>query len=263
VSGIATGWVGKHGPRPGDIGADGVPYGREVARSLRAVLAPIADAANAQGERSYPGLTGIMDWTFYSRTHVIKLLQRLAEDGWIRIDEQGGGRGNATVYAVTIMQRRATEKECGELTDDETPPPGNRSTGAPRNSDVTAQSVHLRVDPNGCTTEPPNGTTAAPELTLLHPPAEDKPLEQMIAERVWEQLNPKPAQPFVAVRKIAAALLKAGHKAQAIEDAMLAAPTISTRACELVLNRNRRGRAAPSVAPIITERDGPEGRIIL
>jgi hypothetical protein len=51
--------------------------------------------------------------------------------------------------------------------------------------------------------------------------------------------NPRPAQPFMAVVKIAEALLDAGNDPCKVEQAMLVVPTISTRSVELEMNRVR------------------------
>lgn len=79
---------------------------------------------------------------------------------------------------------------------------------------------------------------------------------------VWERKTPRPATPFVAAVKIAERLLVAGHEAQAIEEAMVQAPTLTTAAVEIALARRRppqRGAGAPVRAP----RDGQEGRVRL
>lgn len=89
---------------------------------------------------------------------------------------------------------------------------------------------------------------------------DDAPTGRGVAQRVWAARNPKPAQPFVAVMKIADALIAAGWEPSDIERAMVVVPTISTRSCELELNRDR--PRTPS-APIDTERSLPGGRVTL
>jgi hypothetical protein len=55
VSGQASGWVWRNGPTLETLDRNGKPYGTR-ARGMRTVLSLIADAANTEGERSYPGL---------------------------------------------------------------------------------------------------------------------------------------------------------------------------------------------------------------
>lgn len=85
MSSEATGWVGRHGPRD---------------RAMRFVLLAIADSANRDGEHSHPGTTGIMDFALYGRTHVLGTIDRLVADGWLEVEEQGKGRGHATIFRI-------------------------------------------------------------------------------------------------------------------------------------------------------------------
>lgn len=73
-----------------------------------------------------------------------------------------------------------------------------------------------------------------------------------ITQRVWERRDKPPAQPFVAVVKIAQALLDAGWSSTEVEDTMTTVPTISTRWCEAELNRRQ---CKPEA--IDTDREGP------
>lgn len=92
MSGQCTGWVMRHGPTD---------------RAMRAVLLTIADAANADGEHAHPGIEAMQRGSLYSRRSVFDALDRLVADGWIDVEEEGGGRGKATVYRV-LMRRRET-----------------------------------------------------------------------------------------------------------------------------------------------------------
>lgn len=100
MSGKATGWVLQHGPRPTDMSVRGDVYGLEKARAFRSILIAIADAANADGRHSHPGSEGIASATLYSAGYCRKVVAQLVLDGWIEIEEEGGGRGRATVYRV-------------------------------------------------------------------------------------------------------------------------------------------------------------------
>lgn len=88
MSGRCTGWVLKHGPRE---------------RAMRSVLIVIADAANADGEHSHPGLTTIIESSLYGRSTVLDTLRLLEDDKWIRVSQRSR-RGQATVYDV-LMDR--------------------------------------------------------------------------------------------------------------------------------------------------------------
>lgn len=89
-----------------------------------------------------------------------------------------------------------------------------------------------------------------------------------IAQAVWSASNPKPAQPFIAIAKIAERFLKAGHSVEAITAAMLDAPTISIGWVESRLNRDRKPSGGkvlpmPTLGRVDTDRDKPTGRVTL
>lgn len=117
MSGQASGWVLRHGPKRTMLGQGGKAYGAK-ARGMRSVLVAIADAANRDGEHSHPGYAAICEMADYGRRQVATILDQLEAEGWIEVEEQGGGRGNATVYRI----------------------PGVRSD--------TAQPLHLSEDAN-------------------------------------------------------------------------------------------------------------------
>lgn len=112
----------------------------------------------------------------------------------------------------------------------------------------------------------PGGSTVATPIIPLFPvfpvkPVADSPVPvessaHSIAEQVWKSKTPRPATPFVAVRKIAQSLLDAGWDAHGIVDAMVAAPTISTRSVEMQLNL-----AKPKSPRLDTNRDGVSGKV--
>lgn len=85
MSGQATGWVFRFGPKD---------------RAMRMVLLAVADAANRDGAHAHPGLAAIVEGSLYGRAHVYRTLERLIEEGWLTVEEQGNGRGRATVYTV-------------------------------------------------------------------------------------------------------------------------------------------------------------------
>jgi hypothetical protein len=94
MSGICTGWVLKHGPRD---------------PRMRLVLIAIADAANRDGEHAHPGMAAVMDAAVSSERTVQRHLAKLIDEGWLEIEEDGGGRGKHTVYRV-VMERETPSK---------------------------------------------------------------------------------------------------------------------------------------------------------
>jgi hypothetical protein len=82
-----------------------------------------------------------------------------------------------------------------------------------------------------------------------------------IARHVWENRSPRPATPFVAVRKIARSLIDAGHDPAVVRDAMMNVRTISIAWCESWINDPKRRPAAQT--GIDSDRGGPEGGIDL
>lgn len=104
MSGQATGWVLRHGPRPEMLDLSGRAYGQR-ARGLRAVLVTIADAANRDGRHSHPGLPAMIEGSLYGRSQVLALVKQLVADGWVEVEEEGRGRGHATVYGLPRMVR--------------------------------------------------------------------------------------------------------------------------------------------------------------
>jgi hypothetical protein len=84
VSGQATGWVLRHGPRD---------------RALRLVLIAIADAANRDGENSQPGQDAVVEASLYSPGHVRRAIARLVEEGWLEVQEHAAP-GRATTYRI-------------------------------------------------------------------------------------------------------------------------------------------------------------------
>ena len=173
MSGRVTGWVGKHGPRPDDVDREGQPYGTSRARAMRLVLAPIADAANQEGEDSHPGMGAIRSWTFYSERQVVRILDDLEAENWVAVMEKGNGRGHATKYRVNLDRRRPK----GDTVSDRrvTPRPGKGDIPAPER--VTPGAAALST-PTGKT----NGVHNAQELQLIPGgPEQADPVEAVFA----------------------------------------------------------------------------------
>lgn len=86
MSGQATGWVLRYGPKD---------------RAQRAVLVVIADAANRDGEHSHPGNDAIAQGSLYSSGHVRRVVADLAESGWLVCTAHPqGGRGLAPEFCI-------------------------------------------------------------------------------------------------------------------------------------------------------------------
>jgi hypothetical protein len=84
MSGQATGWVLRNGPRD---------------RAMRAVLITIADAANRDGEHAHPGLDAMVDGSLYSEGHVRRTTTKLIADTWLEQTE-APGPGRAAEYRM-------------------------------------------------------------------------------------------------------------------------------------------------------------------
>ena len=264
MSGQATGWVLRYGPHPKMLDRNGRPYGNR-ARGMRAVMVAVADAANRDGQHAHPGIVGICDASLYSRGQVGKILGELVDEGWLAVEEEGGGRGRATVYSIPRMSDETAHSPA--RSDD-----ANRAVSdeKPRTPDTeTAHSEPVNRAPQECAPTVGNGTSngedqrgaAAPLPGLPDSPRPD-PVDQrarQIVDAVWERKNPKPATPYIGCVKIAKTLLVAGHDPQAIGRAMVAVPTISTRWVEAEIARHTPSRESG----MIDDRTVESGRIEL
>lgn len=89
MSGQATGWVLRHGPKN---------------RAMRAVLLTIADAANRDGDNARPGLQAVIDGSLYKRSQVMAVTKKLLAEGWLEITESAAP-GRAVTYRVPLVDR--------------------------------------------------------------------------------------------------------------------------------------------------------------
>lgn len=112
---------------------------------MRSVLTCVADASNADGKHAHPGIEGVMRGSLYSRRQSIILLDELVQEGWLGIEEAGGGSGKATVY---WLPRMVTEK--GAVIAPK-PPETVQSDGKTVQSE--AETVQSRLHPNGLSNE--------------------------------------------------------------------------------------------------------------
>lgn len=173
MSGQCTGWVMRHGPRPGMLSASGEPYTLGQARALRAVLITISDAANRDGEYARPTKDGIIEGSLYSRGQATRIVSALIADGWVSVTEAGGGRGLATTYRVWMTER---EPAHGEPESDR-----NRLIGLAKLAHLDPKPAHstmsdvLVSDNTGYTEEPIHARTPFDEFWSAYPRKVGKP----------------------------------------------------------------------------------------
>jgi len=210
--------------------------------SARLVLLAMADEASDEGlltayRRSQSWLAQKANVDGGTCRRAIKQLVALGE---VVVIDRGDGRKSSD-YQLNLPGIEGVQ--------DAPPAPAGR---APRGGKSRAQGVQ----------DAPPIIPFSPGTTQSHPkgPA-PKDAARSLVQRVWERSDPKPATPFIAAVKIAERLLAAGHSRDAIGHAMLDAPTISTGAVELQLNRGRNGSRRSSL--LDEDRGGPVGRVQL
>lgn len=101
MSGNVVGWVYEH-----------FPVRDAKDRTRKIVLSEVAEAANRDFEHAHPGVAKLCAHWHFSRSTVNSALAFLVADGWLEVEEQGGGRGHATVYRV--RQERVRESRGSE-----------------------------------------------------------------------------------------------------------------------------------------------------
>lgn len=156
MSGQCTGWVLRHGPKD---------------RTMRAVLVTIADAANRDGEHAHPGMDAMVEGSLYSRATVFRTIKRLQDEGWIEVEQEGGGRGRATVFRVPMKgsHGETVSPEKRSQLPPETVSPGEE-TVSPETETVSRQVPDQQVSsPNG--TNGFNGSTQHPSLVATDAPS--------------------------------------------------------------------------------------------
>jgi hypothetical protein len=199
--------------------------------------------------------------------HVRAAQTELARAARVSVDTMRRGvralidAGLVEVVEQPVKARPALLRLIGAPTECAKPP---RGAGARRKKPPRGAGPMLPLAPRGA------GATdathaSAPFLEQLQPnadalgSADAEPTARGITARVWKLRSHPPAQHFVAVMNIAQALLDAGWPAGEVERVMTIVPTISTRVCELELNR----KLPPSNRLVDADRDGASGRITL
>ena len=74
----------------------------DVTRMERLILVVIAKYADGNGHNAYPSV-GLMAWhSGYSDRQVRRIVDGLVDQKILRVEEEGGGRGNATLYSFDL-----------------------------------------------------------------------------------------------------------------------------------------------------------------
>jgi hypothetical protein len=220
---------------------------------MRAVLLTIADAANRDGEHSHPGVQAIVEGSLYGRTHVFRTLRKLETEGWLEVEEEGGGRGRAAVYRVRMDRAEASHD--GTVSNSQTVSSGHPSQAekVPSETETVPSSdpapLYATVSSNGNTSASGDAAPAmARQVVTDH-------WERCKAEQVpTPTLRAVRGSPFMALVGIVRSLLEAGHRPDAIRDALWSTSTYTTNGITLELNRHkRRGSGRKSNLTILRE----------
>lgn len=267
MSGQATGWVLRHGPHPDHVDRHGQKYGQR-ARGYRAVLLTIADAANRDGEHAHPGQQAMVEGSLYGRSRVTAIVRELIEEGWLGIEQEGGGRGRATVYCLPRMatetgQPVAPSAEANRAVANPKPRAGAAETA--RSAPETARSQPADQGERGanglCNGNPPTTANGEGELTVNQ---RAKRLLDKVYERLRERGQPEPAN-YHQARTAVAKVLAAGWSDDDVGRACMAAPTITVGTLEFQLRQRQQRRGADRPGgphgQMDTDRGGPSGRV--
>lgn len=244
MSGQATGWVLRNGPKD---------------RAMRLVLLAIADAANADGEHSHPGTEGMMRGSLYGRAHVLATVRELVRTGWVVVEEQGGGRGKATVYGIPGVAAGGAWAPPERVQSLDLAAKPNGPTEEPKRSNPAGETVQSGpASPCSATVKINEGPTSAPAAR------EGDPGELLLAEEAracaqfaFEQ-TPKPVSPFPAVLARCREALRAGHTPDDLCAVIHSGDVTWTRgALEYRLGQQKRGptvrRGPPSAAEMAAD----------
>jgi hypothetical protein len=194
VSGQATGWVLRHGPKN---------------RAMRAVLIPIADAANRDGEHAHPGLEAIIEGSLYKRAHVLAILKQLQEEGWVEIEERASP-GRATSYRLPRMAR---VQESDPKDSDPEPVTGPESNG--HGSKNQGPRVQSETDPSFCSSSTTVYPTVVPNVAPLRSARRDADWDALVL--VCEVAEPIPKSARGAYNRALKEIREAGGTAEEIE----------------------------------------------
>lgn len=163
---------------------------------MRAVLVTIADAANRDGNHARPGIAAMVEGSLYGKSHVCRVVSRLIADGWVAVEEQGNGRGLATVYRVVM----------------ETSPPGG---GSARNLPIHDEKPpHLNPETSPSGDSIPLFPTVIPNGK--DPTGDDGPVERVFS--AWLSSTKKTARTVLDSKR--RSLITAALKTHPLDDVL-------------------------------------------
>lgn len=253
----------RNGPHPAHVDRHGKLYGQR-ARGMRAVLLAVADAANADGDNAYPGLANVMKFALYSRRQAIDLLDELVAEGWLQVQQQGGGRGLATVYRVVLSVER-NSAATAPVAEPETVQRPRRNSAARTRETVrcAAETVQPGLHPNVLATELLN---VEPNASADADAAPDPARALVTAFWQWctEHQHPVPTLPtsghgnaFMALVAIVRRLLDAGWAEVDVKRALTVTPVYSLNGLTLQLQQARQQRGSQRAgAPTMARTSG-------
>lgn len=240
----ATAWVLNDGPRREDVDREGKAYGTK-ARGMRLVLMVIADAANQGGQHSHPGVAAIVEGSLYGRSQALAIVAELIAEGWLEVEEEGKGRGHATVYAVVMDRRRKVRPP-------DTPADGKGPILDEERSDLgpeTVRSGEVAPHTQPFSNEPPTGTGEKKPTIAERDPLMASALEVVREHWDWCHANGKPtptlrldgaANPFIAVAKVVRGQLEVGWTPAQVGQALIDTAAFTTNAITVALRRAHR-----------------------
>ena len=75
-------------------------HGVKMSASTFRVLVTVLNYTDANGDNAYPGLQRLAEDCCTSVSTVQRALKQLKADGWIRVEQRGGRRGDGTHWAT-------------------------------------------------------------------------------------------------------------------------------------------------------------------
>jgi hypothetical protein len=147
---------------------------------MRAVLITIADAANADGQHAHPGMRAIVSGSLYSERTAQSTITRLVTDGWLEVEEEGGGRGKATVYRV-LMETPQSSRGIAETPQK----PRNLETETPQ-SELIAQCFTTNSTTTRTEVDPLRGFD---HFWRVYPRRNGRIIGRALCEKRWVKLT--------------------------------------------------------------------------
>lgn len=158
--------------------------------------------------------------------HVRRVTAELVDEGLAEVLEPKRGRRPATIALVCLDAPDGTSSGALPRTAARQQPSSTRR--AARQQQPVEQSHLFTNEVSEDQDKPTTASHGSTRRAARREPRQHELEARAITERVWQRLDPPPAQRFIAVAKIAEQLLTS-FDAQSIEDAMVEVPTISVR----------------------------------